>query len=289
MSDLKTIDLMFLNEIFEPKEKPGYVLDFGDNSFSQFFRTELSINIDEPKWSANGGSKGKRLRYFLQTVDNPQAVRTLEALWEYRQALRYRDKSSESVQDAEQRFANLIARLGGKKTPNSQTTQSSSVIDSAKAVELSNLILNISALNPQSRGFEFEKFLKSMFDAYGLVGRPSFRNKGEQIDGSFELGNETYLVEAKWQNTPIGVSELHSFHGKVGTKTAWARGLFISYSGFSEDGLTALGTGIRIICMDGRDLHEMLSKNLKLEDVLARKVRRAAETGKAFVRVSELF
>lgn len=280
---------MFINEIFEPKEKPGYVLNFGDNSFSQFFRTELSINIDDPKWSANGGSKGKRLRYYLQTVDNQQAIKTLEALWEYRKALLQRDKSNESVQNAESRFNGLIARLGGKTTPNNRTAQTSNFIDSLKAVELSNMILNISKSNPQSRGFEFEKFLKSMFDAYGLAGRPSFRNKGEQIDGSFELGNETYLVEAKWQNTLVGVSELHAFHGKIGTKTAWARGLFISYSGFSEDGLTALGTGIRIICMDGRDLHEMLSKNFKLEDVLARKVRRAAETGKAFVRVSDLF
>ena len=53
-------------------------------------------------------------------------------------------------------------------------------------------------LTPQRRGYKFEKFLKDMFDVYGLSPRASFRLEGEQIDGSFVCGGDTYLLEAKW-------------------------------------------------------------------------------------------
>ncbi len=124
---------------------------------------------------------------------------------------------------------------------------------------------------------------------YGLKPREAFRIRGEQIDGSFVLANETYLLEAKWESALTGVADLHTFHGKLEQKAAWARGLFLSHAGFTEDGLAAWGRGKRVICMDGLDLYEMLERHLPLDHVLDRKIRRAAETGIAFVRVRELF
>lgn len=41
--------------------------------------------------------------------------------------------------------------------------------------------------------------------------------------------------------------------------------------------------------MDGLDLHETLSRQLSVADVIVRKVRRAVETGGPFVRVRDLF
>lgn len=144
-------------------------------------------------------------------------------------------------------------------------------------------------LAPHSRGFAFERFLKDLFDAYGLSARSSFRLIGEQIDGSFVLNKETYLLEAKWQNAPTGAADLHTFEGKLSQKASWSRGLFLSNSGFSNDGLQAFGKGKRIVCMDGFDLSEMLRRRLSVIDVLEAKVRRAAETGRPFIPVRELF
>jgi Uncharacterized alpha/beta hydrolase domain (DUF2235)/Restriction endonuclease len=143
--------------------------------------------------------------------------------------------------------------------------------------------------SPQARGYAFEAFLKSLFDAFGLAAHDPFRLRGEQIDGSFQLGNEIYLLEAKWHGQAMGVAELHTFHGKIEQKAAWARGLFVSNSGFTDDGLAAFGRGKRVICMDGLDLYEMLDREIPLNQVLERKVRRAAETGAPFVRVRDLF
>ena len=57
---------------------------------------------------------------------------------------------------------------------------------------------------------------------------------------------------------------LRAFNGKVEEKASWSRGLIISQSGFTEDGLHAFGRGKRVICMDGLDLHEVLSGRLHL-------------------------
>ncbi|WP_137935532.1 restriction endonuclease [Mesorhizobium comanense] len=155
---------------------------------------------------------------------------------------------------------------------------------------LSQQLIEVSKLAPQPRGYAFEKFLHELFAVYDLAPRGSFRNTGEQIDGSFALEGETYLLEAKWQNEYSGVADLDRFSGKVGRKAKWARGLFISNTGFTPDGLTAFGTApTSIICMDGFDLHETLSRQLSFADVISRKVRRAVETGGPFVRVRDLY
>lgn len=124
---------------------------------------------------------------------------------------------------------------------------------------------------------------------YDMIAQEPFRLRGEQIDGSFQLASEIYLLEAKWHGPPIGVAELHTFHGKIEQKAAWTRGLFVSNSGFTEDGLAAFGRGKRVICMDGLDLYDMLNREISLTQVLERKVRRAAETGAPFMRIRDLF
>ena len=48
-------------------------------------------------------------------------------------------------------------------------------IDAATASSLAGRLLDVSKLEPQPRGYAFEKFLKEMFDAYGLSARASFR------------------------------------------------------------------------------------------------------------------
>jgi hypothetical protein len=71
MSGIKTIDLLLITDLFEPKGSAGYILNFNDRTFAQFFAQELPVDIDDPAYAKNGTSKGKRLRYFLQAVDDP--------------------------------------------------------------------------------------------------------------------------------------------------------------------------------------------------------------------------
>lgn len=164
------------------------------------------------------------------------------------------------------------------------------VMGDAAADALNTRLMEIQTLPAQVRGLRFEEFLTELFAAHGLAPRGSFRNTGEQIDGSFRLHGQVYLVEAKWHLPPIGFADLAVFSSKVGGKATWSAGLFVSVSGFTSEGLEAFGAGRRtnIICMDGLDLHEILSQRVPLTLALEEKSRRAAETNRAHVPLREL-
>lgn len=289
---IRAIDMRFLDDLFAMGG--GYVLDFTNRTFAEFFEDELGINIDEPRYEAEGTSKARRLRYFLRTADRPTVVRTLLALWEYREADRRRSGLEETVPNAEEEFFHFIERLGGKPpTTNKPPVSAETLVvpDQALVSKLSAKLTEVSQLKPQERGYAFERFLKEFFDASGLGARASFRLRGEQIDGSFELDSEVYLLEARWRNERAANSDLLTFGGKIAGKAQWSRGLFVSYAGFSEDGLQGFGHGrpTNLIGLDGLDLYHILSGTLDLREVLRRKVRRAAETNRVFVPVRELF
>jgi hypothetical protein len=183
----------------------------------------------------------------------------------------------------------FLSSFGQPKTeePSSQTA---ATLNETKAQELSALLIEITKLDPQTRGLWFERFLNELFAGFGLAPRGAFRIVGEQIDGSFRLEGHTYLVEAKWHGPPIGFADLMTFSGKVSGKASWSRGLFVSNSGFTAEGLEAFSRGrqTNLICADGLDLYEVLSRKVSLIDVLEEKSRRAAETNRAFVAARDL-
>lgn len=290
MGTIRPVEMSFIDDLFEMGG--GYVLEFTNQTFAEFFADELNVHIDDPKYQAGGTSKAKRLRFFLKNCEPRLRIRTLLALWEYREAYRRRNRIAETIPDAQDAFYSMIERLGGKRPASKKQAtpaEAPAGFDSARAQALIQSLLELNQLDPHPRGYAFERFLKELFDANGLTARASFRLVGEQIDGSFELSSETYLLEAKWTAPAIGVADLRSFEGKVADKAAWSRGLFVSESGFTADGLRAFGRGKRVVCMDGLDLYEMLQRGLPFSDVMARKVRRAAESGEPFIRVRDLY
>lgn len=285
--NIRTLDMSLVNELF--RMGGGYVLDFSDRTFAAFFADDLNIDIDDPLYAREGTSKAKRLRCFLQTVEKPTVVRVLRALWEYRESRRTDTGEADWVGNSHGRFLELIARLEGATTAIPTGRAPVPAFDRGHFADLKGKLIEISGLEPHPRGYAFEKFLKQLFTVHNLAARDPFRLQGEQIDGSFVLASEVYLVEAKWQASPIGAAELHGFEGKVGQKAAWTRGLFVSNSGFTDEGIASFGRGKKIICMDGLDLYESLDREIPIDRVLEQKVRRASETGRPFVRVRELF
>jgi len=290
MGKIRTLDMVLIDDLFRMGD--GYVLNFSDRTFADFFAEELNIDINHPRYRAEGTSKAKRLRFFLKNCDPQLRIRTLQALWEYREHDHRRRQIPEDIPEAQDQFYALIERLGGKRPASKMqpvSTKSAAGFDVSRSAALTQQLLEVSELEPHPRGYAFERFLRGLFDANGLAARASFRLVGEQIDGSFELSGETYLLEAKWTDPPIGASDLRSFEGKVADKAAWSRGLFVSHSGFTTEGIAAFGRGKRVVCMDGLDLYEMLERRLPFSDVMARKVRRAAESGNPFIRVRDLY
>lgn len=151
-------------------------------------------------------------------------------------------------------------------------------------------LVKLASLDGGPRGFAFERFLQELFFLFDLAPRSSFRLVGEQIDGSFQLGDDTYLIEAKWHKQPIGDFDLSGFSKRVEKKSHWSRGVFLSYGGFSGEGLEAFSRGqaTNLIGIDGQDLYFILEGEISLPKAILQKTRRAAETGEFFVPIYQL-
>lgn len=145
--------------------------------------------------------------------------------------------------------------------------------------------------NAQAAGLAFEKILNRMFALHGLAPREPFRIVGEQIDGSFDLDHETYLVEAKWERAPIPEAPLLVFRGKIEGKSAYTRGVFISLNGITAEAKQAITCGKQptFFVVDGYDLNMILSDEVKLEQFLRQRRRLLAEEGAVVVPFPQLW
>ncbi|MCL4534923.1 MAG: restriction endonuclease [Chloroflexi bacterium] len=144
--------------------------------------------------------------------------------------------------------------------------------------------------NRQSAGLALEGLLNDLFRLFDLEPRPPFRVTGEQIDGSFELDHEIYLVEAKWVREQISESDLLVFRGKIEGKSAFTRGVFVSIHGFTQQAQEAITRGKQpnFFLVDGFDLLTVLQGRVGLPEMLRLKLRRLTEEGRVFVTMADL-
>lgn len=110
MADIKTSDIRILDAAFQADA--GYVLNFSNKTFSEFFDEEFGIDIDAPKYQAGGTSKMNRLRTFCRIESNPIVAKALRRLWRYRE-----EQSFPNREAAGNNLSLLISRLEGANPP----------------------------------------------------------------------------------------------------------------------------------------------------------------------------
>lgn len=98
----------------------GYVLDFSDRTFAEFF-DEFDVPIDDGTYRVDGHSKAKRMRAFLRNADPALVGRVLAALLE-RRLIKSRDGLNE--QEVE-RYRKILARLGAGSGASVEAARSS--------------------------------------------------------------------------------------------------------------------------------------------------------------------
>lgn len=148
----------------------------------------------------------------------------------------------------------------------------------------------LTAADRQAAGYTFEKVLNRLFALSGLDPRGPFKLTGEQIDGSFELDHEVYLLEAKWEKAPANESTLLIFRGKIEGKSQFTRGVFISLNGITPEAEQAITKGKQpnFFTMDGYDLSVVMQCQIGLADLLRLKLRKLAEEGKTRYSAKEI-
>ena len=68
MSSLGTSDKQILEKLFQMSG--GYVLNFTDRSFGEFFRDDVGVSIDDEAYQYASRSKANRMRRFWQLADD---------------------------------------------------------------------------------------------------------------------------------------------------------------------------------------------------------------------------
>ena len=138
--------------------------------------------------------------------------------------------------------------------------------------------------NSQKRGKALEGILNRLFEASGILIREAFTLKGsqgegiiEQIDGVVEIDGELYLVEMKWLNEPLGVSDVSQHLVRVFSR-GHARGIFISASDYTEPAITtckeSLQKAVVVLCKL-EEIVRLLEQESNLTDLLKAKINAA--------------
>jgi hypothetical protein len=133
------------------------------------------------------------------------------------------------------------------------------------------------------RGKSLEGVLNEMFACQDVLVRQSFTIRGscsegviEQIDGLIELAGHSYLVEMKWWNAPLGISELAPHLVRLFGRGGQARGLFVSYTAFTAPAIAecrnALAGGAVIVLATLQEIVDLLERDGDLQSWLKRKV-----------------
>ena len=133
--------------------------------------------------------------------------------------------------------------------------------------------------NRQQAGYELERFLFQILELYGAQPRSNIRVPGEQIDLSFRLDGNTYLLEAKCWANPVDSKELRAFTGVLDTKSPHTRAVLVSMSGYTAEAVQWARSTRRVLILDQNHLNRALSGVEPFDKMMLRLERHLDETG----------
>ncbi len=138
--------------------------------------------------------------------------------------------------------------------------------------------------NPQQRGKMLENVLNRYFKVSGILVREAFAltspyGEGivEQIDGVVEIDGSLHLVEMKWWQEPIGVTEISRHISRIYSRSH-ACGIFVSASGFTKAAVTLCREALQhklITLCELQEIMILLEQEKLLKDFFKAKVHAA--------------
>lgn len=286
MANFTTIEKEMMEDVFDMR--CGHVLDFSKKSFAGFIQENLGIDVYS-NLDLAGKSNAKILRAILSDISDECAGKVLLNLIEYRN---FKDIKNEG-----DKYLDKIKDIANLKSKSAFAEQCNNLdkpkpIVSVNHSELLSLLKSIesSSLTNQKKGYAFEKFLKSLFEAYTLNPRISYRTGSDQIDGSFEFNGLTCLLEAKYRGTAPTKDDLILFRNKLDRKSSLVRGVFICLSNISNNVIDFFREkeNKKIIVITVEELYSLLQNKKDFVELLKAKFRYLDETGIIFVNCKNL-
>lgn len=140
MNSLKSVEKRIVEDLFGMGS--GYVLDFSNATFAEFFREAVNIDIYASKYDFNGDSKAKRFRAFWEIEPDSvvgKALKELLEVWVYEESC----KGTNGVDDPRYKKAvDVAARLCGERPKNSVSTEKDFLSQQFENVSIKNINLD---------------------------------------------------------------------------------------------------------------------------------------------------
>jgi len=267
----------------------GYVLGFSNRTFAEFVTDSTGGNIYDSCFHYGSGSKANRLRAFWQQEDNGVVGKLMSDILD--------SLGSTGPVVLKEECRQIVARLlqgSPVPEPRANTPPKEESTQRRRSQALGHLkaeFFQLAAERDRNRaGLCLERLLNRLFEIFELQPRRPFRVVGEQIDGSFLFDSHVYLMESKWELTPLPEADLLIFRGKIEGKSTFTRGVFIALNDISNPARDAItrGKAPSFFVMNGHDLLMILSEAISLPDFLRQRVRLLGEEGRVCVPFAEL-
>ena len=239
MSDLTYVEKRKFEQLLGMST--GYVLDYSNRSFAELVRDSTGRDIYDARYEYASGSKANRLRAFWQKEENALVGKLMKDMLD---CCDHRGELYETCRLIVMRLLNNAPipqpiATSQESDRSSQHRQRSQVLAELKE-ELSRLAIET---DRSKAGLALEQLLNRLFSEFQLKPRQPFHIVGEQIDGSFELDGQIYLLESKWEKQPLPEADLLVFRGKIEGKSTFTRGVFIALNDISTAARDAITRG----------------------------------------------
>lgn len=140
MSNLATNDKKVLEKLFQMGD--GYVLNFSDRTFREFFRDDVQVDIYDEKYNYASGSKANRMRGFWRVANDAVVGRSIEKLIAYidTQILLKNIKPQDCPDELIRRGKEISALLQGATTTTPVTTEREFIAKEFGSVSIDKIV-----------------------------------------------------------------------------------------------------------------------------------------------------
>ncbi|MCM1140022.1 MAG: hypothetical protein NC453_15760 [Muribaculum sp.] len=285
MANLNFLDKQLIEDVFGMSS--GYVLDFSNRTFDEFMLEVMGESIYS-KYEYM--SKANLLRRFMSDYSDDFVGKMLVL------AVSYMQSKGQITPENSNKVSQLLelgqSKLGKVKASHKEKPTIHSTSEYPVDYDcLAKGLMDVDAIKDvQKRGYEFERYLKKLFEAFDMDPRGSYRTDVDQIDGSFVLNGNTILLEAKYRMSDLSKNDLILFENKVSKKSSFARGLFVSLSDFEANVIDYFkDRSARFIALSVAEIYRMCEQKYDLREVLTKKYRYLDETGIIYRNINYLF
>jgi hypothetical protein len=134
---------------------------------------------------------------------------------------------------------------------------------------------DLAPLKPQPRGRAFQKLFARQMGAEGWDQEEGARTANEEMDVILHKDGRFYIVECKWEKSPIGAPVIRELIGKL-SKRSEVRGIVVSMSAFAQTAIAEVleqASKATVVLFGPKDIRSIFESRETFSNLLELKLR----------------